>query len=298
MESILTNEWSKTGQILRASVCEQNKQYACVDDLVLALAYTSGTEKSRPVIERSGYSVKQCRYLLLALPKLANLDLSKEYPPAKPDETLKKIIQKDLKPFIEGKEDAFHALKKIVPSPLSTRDWLQKLSKYFILLWKTGYNYYGIDKGGFSRFVTSENNSFITSFKETQKELLQFEDAFDNSLWHTSPLGKIQRQCGEHAARLMAVSFLAEADMVAGGFVRTSELAWTYCPDGLLNWHRHLSYVSQEVEKLVEAGYLESNGEGVRIQSKLIVTKEFHDGFLRFIRDSDSLGQVVFESSF
>lgn len=298
MADVLKNEWPKTGQVLRAAVCEQQKQYASVDDLVLALAYAVGPEKARPVLEQAGYSTEQCRHLLLNLPKVAKLDLNKDYPPAKPDDTLKKIIQTTLKPFIEGKEDAFEALKKMVPPRPSTREWLQKLSMYFMLLWTLGRRFYGLDNEGMSKFVKSEKDGFETCFDEIRQKASLFEDALDNTLWHASPLGQIQRDYGEYAARLIAVSLLAEAELVAGGFVRISELAWTYTPDGLKNWHRHLSFVCHEVEKLVEAGFLHSNDEGVRIQSKLIVKKEFHDQFFRFIRDADPVGEVVFEPSF
>jgi hypothetical protein len=295
MKDTIKNEWQ---QVLRAHVYEQKKQYASMVDLVLALAYVGGTEKARPLLEQSGYSVEQLRHLLLSLPSIAKLDLNKDYPPAKPDETLKKIIQTTLKPFIEGKEDVLAALKKMVPPQQSTRTWLQTLSMYFMLLWEAGHRFYENDNEGISKFVKNEKDCFEASFSEVRQKVAPYEVALDDVLWHKSPLGQIQTEYGEYSARLVAVCLLAEAHLVARGLVRVSELAWTYCPDGLLNWHRHLSFVGQEVEKLTEVGYLESNHEGVRIQSRLIVTEEFHDKFFSFIRDADPMGEVVYEPPF
>ena len=67
------------------------------------------------------------------------------------------------------------------------------------------------------------------------------------------------------------------------------ELAWTHSADGLLNWHRHLSYVRQEVDRLTTAGIFAGGEFSSRLMAKVYVNKDLLDEFYDFAREADRI---------
>ncbi|NQU24474.1 MAG: hypothetical protein HQ567_24595 [Candidatus Nealsonbacteria bacterium] len=61
--------------------------------------------------------------------------------------------------------------------------------------------------------------------------------------WEDSPLGRVEDEYGDIAARTAAISILAEAGFLAHGPVQVREIAWTLSSDALLNQYRYIGIV-------------------------------------------------------
>jgi len=232
-------------------------------------------------------------------------------PELMPCSDLETALQSYLHPFEKGEMSAEDALVECLEQmsdneelhsfvrtpmgtpnePRSTRDWLHMLGDAFQTRFRLGRKMYCPQRDGSTGFLESPDESHML-----QPDIMQ-DPGLYCGLYHRSPLGQVESDYGELAARVLAVVVLAEMKLVAGGPASVHEIAFSVSGDALRNVHRYFGLVRREIETLIEARYVELHSETttVRLNSTVYAMPEFMDEFLMYLRDEDPIAHTDLE---